>query len=152
MMIIPILQNVYNLPVTTCTNQHSMVTREKAGIFKPKTFLVHSTPHSVSEALANENWRKAMLEEYHALQKNKTWTLVHLPPNRNAISCKWVFRVKENADGTVQQYKARLVAKGFSQQEGFNYNETFSSVVKPTSVRVVLTLALIYNWPVRQFG
>ncbi|RZB99386.1 Pentatricopeptide repeat-containing protein isoform B [Glycine soja] len=58
--------------------------------------------------------------------RNDTWTLVDLPASRTTIGCKWVFRVKENPDGSVNKYKARLVAKDFHQQLGFDYKETFS--------------------------
>lgn len=81
---------------------------------------------------------------------NKTCSLVELPPNRQAIGCRWVFRVKENADGTINKYKARLVAKGYHQQFGFDFNETFSPVVKPVTIRIILTLALTYGWPLQQ--
>lgn len=67
-----------------------------------------------------------MQTEYDALIKNNTWSL-----DSNPIGCKWVFRVKENYDGTVNKYKARLVAKGFHQQFGTDYTETFSPVIKP---------------------
>lgn len=97
------------------TSHHSMTTRSKSGIFKPKFFLAHSAPASVKEALSDENWKRAMVEEIQSLQKNDTWILVPLPQNRRAIGCKWIFKVKENPDGTVQRYKARLVAKGFNQ-------------------------------------
>lgn len=73
-----------------------------------------------------------------------------LPPIRKAIGCKWVFQIKRNVDGSIQRYKARLVAKGFSQREGFDYHETFSPVVKPTSIRIVLTLAFTYGWSIHQ--
>lgn len=124
---------------------------QKAGIFKPKIFLAHTEPATVTEALADSNWRKATIEEYQALQKNQTWTLSHLPSNKKAIGCKWVFKIKRNADGSVQRYKMRLVAKGFNQQEGFDYSETFSPVVKPTSIKIVITLALTYKWQINQF-
>lgn len=78
-----------------------------------------------------------MQEEFNALQKNNTWSLVALvalPPNRKAIGCKWVFRVKENFDGTINKYKAPLVAKGFHHPQGFDFTETFSPVVKPISL------------------
>lgn len=65
-----------------------------------------------------------MKSEFTALQNNQMWSLVELPPNRKAIGCKWVFRVKENLDGSINKYKARLVAKGFHQEHGFDFNET----------------------------
>lgn len=89
-----------------------MTTRAKSGIFKPKSFLAHTLPNSVTEALNDPHWKKAMLEEYEALVRSKTWTLVPLPSNRKAIGSKWLFRVKENPDGSIQRYKARLVAQG----------------------------------------
>ena len=66
-----------------------------------------------------------MQQEYEALMKNHTRDLVSLPPNRKAIGCKWVFRVKENADGSINKFKARLVAKGFNQVQGFDFQKSF---------------------------
>lgn len=73
-----------------------------------------------------------------------------LPLRRRAISCKWGFRVKRNADGSIQRHKVRLVAKGFHQQQGFDFDETFSIVIKPTTNRVILTLALSKGWGIKQ--
>ncbi|KAL5578574.1 hypothetical protein UlMin_020273 [Ulmus minor] len=94
--------------------------------------------------------KNAMLEEYNALQRNRTWSLVELPPDKKTIGCRWVFKVKENPDGSISKYKARLVAKGFHQRPGFDFDETFSPVVKPTTIRVVLTVALSCGWYLRQ--
>jgi len=100
-----------------------MQTRSKSGIHNPRLhpslFLTHSEPKSVKQALANDDWVSAMQQEYDALMKNNTWELVSLPPNKQAIGCKWVYRVMENADGFVNRFKARLVAKGFHQVHGF---------------------------------
>lgn len=129
---------------------HPMETRSKKGIFKPKAYLATSEPQTVSDALTHPQWKSAMHEEYSALLHNKTWSLVQLPLGKHPIGCKWVFKLKENADGSINKYKARLVAKGFHQQPGFDFSETFSPVIKPVTVRVVLTIALSYGWSVRQ--
>ena len=80
-----------------------------------QAFLSHidsiSIPRSVSEALQNPNWTQAMKVEMEALQQNKTWELVSLPPGEKTVGCKWVFTVKYRADGSIDRYKARLVVK-----------------------------------------
>jgi histone deacetylase 1/2 len=131
-------------------NNHSMITRGKTGNLKPKAFLTEMEPQSVKTAMADSRWLQAMKEEYTALMKNNTWSLVPLPPHKKAIGCKWLFRVKENPDGTVNKFKARLVAKGFLQTAGFDFTETFSPVIKPVTIRIILTLAVTYKWQVQQ--
>jgi hypothetical protein len=88
--------------------------------------------------------------EFDALLQNQTWTLVPSHPSQNIIGCKWVFRVKRKADGSVERHKARLVAKGFHQQAGVDYDETYSPVIKPTTVRTVLFIAISSGWSLRQ--
>lgn len=127
------------------TNMHKMLTRSKIGNLKPKVRLanlVDYEPKTVKDALSSSHWKQAMQEEYNALMKNNTWCLVDPPSGGNVVGCKWVFKVKRNADGSVQRYKARLVAKGYNQVPGFDFQETFSPVVKPATIRVVLALAL----------
>ncbi|KAL5578140.1 hypothetical protein UlMin_019839 [Ulmus minor] len=94
--------------------------------------------------------KNAMTDEYVALLKNNTWSLVELPSDKKVIGCRWVFKVKENSDGSISRYKARLVAKGFNQRPGFDFDETFSPVVKPTTIRLVITIALSRGWFLRQ--
>lgn len=91
-----------------------------------------------------------MEQEYTALLRNQTWTLVPPVPNSNILGCRLVFRTKTNADGSFQRRKARLVAKGFHQQPGVDYYETFSPVVKPTTIQLVLSIAVSRGWPLRQ--
>ncbi|KAH9752513.1 retrovirus-related pol polyprotein from transposon RE1 [Citrus sinensis] len=134
-------------------NNHPMTTRGKAGIFKPKMYtavLVHKEPDSVGEALQDTNWFTAMKNEYDALIENRTWSLVPRTENQKVVGNKWVYRIKYNTDGSVAKYKARLVAKGFQQIEGVNYFDTFSPMVKLATVRVVLSLAVMNQWIVRQ--
>lgn len=103
-------------------------------------------PTSFSAAVKDENWRLAMRSELDALERNNTWELVSLPPDKKPIGCKWVFRINYKSDGTIERYKARLVILGNKQVEGFDYNETFSPVAKMTSVRLFLSVAAIKGW------
>ena len=82
-------------------------------------------PRTFSSSWKSPEWRDAMQSEYNALIKNQTWVLTPRQPNTNVIGCKWVYRIKYKPDGSLDCYKARLVAKGFSQQEGFDYFDTF---------------------------
>jgi histone deacetylase 1/2 len=88
--------------------------------------------------------------EFSALQRNCTWRLV--PPRRglNIIDSRWVYKIKHRPDGSVDRFKARLIAKGFKQRHGVDYDDTYSPVVKPTTIRVILSLAVTQGWHMRQ--
>jgi len=90
------------------------------------------------------------MQEYDALLMNHTWDLVPRPPQSNVVSGKWVFKHKFKTDGTLERYKARWVLRGFTQRPGIDFDETFSPVVKPATVRTVLSLALSRSWPIHQ--
>ncbi|CAH9142317.1 unnamed protein product [Cuscuta epithymum] len=91
-----------------------------------------------------------MADEFNALLSNQTWDLVPWDGLKNVVGCKWVYKTKYNSDGTVERHKARLVAQGFKQQAGVDFAETFSLVVKPTTVRLVLSIAVSLGWCIRQ--
>ncbi|KAH9717402.1 retrovirus-related pol polyprotein from transposon RE2 [Citrus sinensis] len=134
---------------------HHMVTRSKAGIFKPKLYQISTQPQitlpsNTSEALKEPSWKKAMEDEYNALIKNETWTLIPNDSSYKLIGNKWVYKVKENPDGTINKYKARLVVKGFLQIPGIDFTETFSPVVKAATIKIILTLAVNNDWMLRQ--
>ena len=148
---------IQNIPAM---NVHSMKTRSKSGIVKKKvcffassssaTDLSNSEPSTYKSAMSHPVWLDAMTEELSALQTQGTWSLVALPTHKNLVGCKWIFKIKRHADGSIARHKARLVAKGFSQEPGLDYGETFSPVVKPTTVRLVLALAAQFEWSLRQ--
>ena len=91
-----------------------------------------------------------MKAELQALQSNETWRLTLLPPQKTAIGCRWIYKIKYRADGSIERYKARLVAKGYTQMEGLDYLDTFSPVAKLTTVRLLLALAAVNQWHLRQ--
>lgn len=74
-----------------------------------------------------------MDSEYHALQKNNTWIL-DPHDGKETIGCKWIFRIKQKSDSSIDRYKACLVAKGFLQEPSHDYFETFSLVMKPITI------------------
>jgi hypothetical protein len=100
-------------------------------------------PRTYSQACKFDCWNQAMKNELDALISTNTWSIVDLPENKKPIGCKWVYKIKYNADGSIERYKARLVAKGYTQLEGVDYFDTFSPVVKLTTVRSLLALASI---------
>jgi hypothetical protein len=91
-----------------------------------------------------------MQSDYTAHLNNKACSLTPLPAYRKPRGCKWVFRVKENLDGSVNKLKARLLAKGFHQTYGFDFKEAFYHVVKPATIQVILNLALTHKLSTQQ--
>nr|GEV64841.1 ribonuclease H-like domain-containing protein [Tanacetum cinerariifolium] len=91
-----------------------------------------------------------MCDEYKALIDNNTWVLVPRPQNVNIVCSIWLYKQKYNADGSSNWYKARLVANGRSQQQGIDCDERFIPVVKPATIRTVISLAISQEWPIHQ--
>ncbi|GFY09868.1 retrovirus-related Pol polyprotein from transposon TNT 1-94 [Trichonephila clavipes] len=114
----------------------------------------HIEPDTYKEAIASEDsdkWLAAMKEELESLSSNNTWVLANLPSDRKAIGNRWVFKIKQNADGTVQRFKSRLVAKVFSQKFGVDFSETFCPVVWWDTIRTVLSIAAARKLKLGQF-
>lgn len=110
-------------------------------------------PLTVAEALnCDENvaWKRAMDDEYKSIMDNKTWELVDLPSDRKPITCKWVFKLKKDQDGKILRYKARLVARGCSQRSGIDYTETFSPVIRYSSMRLLMAIAVKFDLEIEQ--
>lgn len=141
------IPNTMNTPVTT----RSRSVRNHQ--FQFNHLALFTEPSTDTEAINGEDsqhWNKAMQEEIESHKVNGTWTLVELPVGRKAIRNKWVFKIKRDDDGNVIRYKARLVAKGCSQKAGLDYNETFSPVVRYTTIRFLLALAVKNNFRIHQ--
>lgn len=111
-----------NSSTTVAPNTHPMVTRSKSGALRTKPPFAGSVstilePTNVQQALRSAEWRRAMFQEFEALVRNNTWELVPYK-GQQLVQCKWVYKIKLRANGTVERYKARLVAKGFQQDQG----------------------------------
>lgn len=107
-------------------------------------------PYSYKKALASPEWKFEMENEIKALHHNATWSLVPRQSDDNVISTKWVFKAKQNKDGFIEWLKARLVANGMHQVQGLDYLDTFSPIVHPLSIRLILTLIVTNGWAIHQ--
>ncbi|KAJ9546696.1 LOW QUALITY PROTEIN: hypothetical protein OSB04_019239 [Centaurea solstitialis] len=134
------------------TNTHPMQTRTKDGILKPNSCYIFATstnispiPTSYTKAFSDPNWLTAMNDEFSALPANNTWVLVPRPTDQPVIRALWLFRHKFKVDGSLERYKAQLVCNG-----NIDCMETFSLVIKPATIRTVLSLAVSRSWPIHQ--
>jgi len=130
-----------------------------------KKQLGHQVRHATSE-IPDENsttyrkagnsslkgeWTSAMNDEIIALKKNKTCDVVNKPRGRNIVGSKWVFKIEKNADGTLERFRARAVAQGFSQAAGCDFEDTFASVIRYESLRLLIAISARNKWRPRQF-
>jgi hypothetical protein len=153
-------------PVRPTVPAQSVVTRAGRAVTAPVRFDPHPAahisvlppdPNSYREAMAAPDaarWLEAMDEELASLRDNSTWELVPRPAGVKPIKCRWVFKKKFLADGSLERYKARLVAKGFLQKEGIDYEEVFAPVSKHATLRVLLSIVAaedlhLRHWDVR---
>ena len=153
--------DIYNKPdpppPDNSQRTHSMTLRSST-ITKRQALLTHRTvinyltqePNTYNQAKSHAEWRDAMSRKIDALMTNNIWTLVPRPLGKNIVGNKWLFRIKRKADGSVERYKARLVAKGYTQEPSVDYSETFSPVIKYTTIQTLLSLATTSGWCIRQ--
>jgi hypothetical protein len=91
-----------------------------------------------------------MTEEYQSIIKNDVWEIVSRPKSKDVVSSKWLFKIKHDADGSIEKYKARFFVRGFSQKEGIDYEETFTLVARYTAIRTIIALAAKIKWKLHQ--
>ena len=109
---------------------------------------LNNEPQDYGEAKESAEWKRACEEETHSIEKNNTWILVDLPYGATPIGLKWVFKIKRNADGSINKYKSRLVAKGYVQRHGIDYDEVFAPVARLETIRLLVNLAATNGWEV----
>jgi hypothetical protein len=114
------------------------------------TELIASEPSSYKEATSQQVWRDAMEKEYSSIMRNDVWEIVPRPESKSMVGSRWVYKIKQGADGSVEKCKAKFVAKEFSQVEGIDYDETFAPVARYSSVRVILAISAQIGWKVHQ--
>lgn len=129
------------------TNIHMMQTRAK---FWKQSFIAAKEPTSVFEASQHEHWNAATRDQYIESKRNGIWYLVHQPTDRRAICCKCMFKIKEIQIVLCKSTKLGLWLRVFFKWLDSNFNETFIPVVKPTTLRVILSVALSRGWTVKQ--
>jgi hypothetical protein len=91
-----------------------------------------------------------MIEEYQSIIKNDVWEIVLRPKIKYVVSSKWIYKIKHVVGGSIEKYKERFVDGGFSQKEGIDHEETFSHVVRYTSIRTIISLAAKMKWKLHQ--
>ena len=87
-----------------------------------------------------------MIEEYQSIIKNDVWEIVPRLKRKDVVSSKWTFKIKHVVDGSIEKYKERFVAREISQNEGIDYEVTFSPVARYTSIRTIIALAAKMKW------
>jgi hypothetical protein len=100
--------------------------------------------------MQDPTWVDAMVEEYDSIVKNSVWEIVPRPIDKSVVGSRWIYKVKQAADGSVEKYKARFVAQGFSQIKGIDYGETFAPVARYSSIRSILALSAQMGWRIHQ--
>eukprot|EP00253_Pinus_taeda_P032709 PITA_32709 len=102
---------------------------------------VVTEPFSFEEAVEYPAWVDAMVEEYDSIVRNSAWEIVPRPEGKSVVGSRWIYKVKQVVDESVEKYKERFVSRGFSQIEGIDYEETFAHVARYSSIQTILSLS-----------
>ena len=97
-------------------------------------------PSSFEEVVEDHAWVDAMVEEYDSIVRKSAWEIVPRLERKSVVGSRWIYKVNQATDGSVEKYKGRFVSEGFSQIEGIDYEETFAPVARYSSIRSILAL------------
>ena len=144
-------KRTYDEPSSLKVQEQDIEPRRGSIIKKPNNF----GPDFISFMTIGEpqTYKKAMTSpeapfwnsEVESILQNHTWELIDIPPGNKPIGYKWIFKRKLKADGSIDKYKARLVAKGYRQKEGLDYFDTYSTVSRITSIRMLIAISSLNN-------
>ena len=107
--------------------------------------LISTEPSLYKEAVSQQVWVDAIIEEYSSIMKNDVWEVVPRPTGKSVVTSRWFYKIKHAADCSVEKYKARFVARGFTQEEGIDYDETFAPVARYTTIRTIISLTTLFR-------
>ncbi|GKE04246.1 zinc finger, CCHC-type containing protein [Tanacetum coccineum] len=127
--------------------------RDQVGLQYSYCYSIEEDPRTYNEAMQSRDaafWKEVVDDVIGSIMENNTWVLSDLPPGCKPLGCKWIFKRKMKVDGTIDKFKARLVIQGFRQKEGIDYFDTYASVARITTIRLLLALAAIHNLVIHQ--
>jgi hypothetical protein len=149
----PVCLGLSSVPSTVCsvsdTNSISVPDLICAYASAQEFEIIDNTPKNYAEAYSSPQahlWDEAIKDEINSLSQMKTFQVVDRPAHKKVIGSKYVFKVKTNENGSISKYKVRIVAKGYSQVEGIDFNETFAPVLRPESLRFILSFSSANNF------
>ncbi|GKC87929.1 zinc finger, CCHC-type containing protein, partial [Tanacetum coccineum] len=114
---------------------------------------VEDEPKTFDEAMKFQDvafWKKIINDEIDSILGNNTWVLTDLPLGCKPLGCKWIFKIKLKVDETIEKFKARLVIQGFRQKSRIDYFDTYDPVACISTIRLLITLAIIHNMIIHQ--
>jgi hypothetical protein len=114
------------------------------------TSITDAKPKTFAQAVDQQVWREAMLEEYDSTMRDDVWEVVPRLVGKSVVTSRWLYKTKYVAYGSIEKHKARFVARGFSHVEGVDYYETFAPVARYTSIRSIIAIAAEMGWRIHQ--
>ena len=97
-------------------------------------------PSYFEEVVQEPTWVDAMVEECDSIVRNSAWEIIPRPMGKSVVGSRWIYKVKQVVDGSIEKHKGRFLAQGFSQIEGIDYEETFAPVIRYSSIRTILVV------------